>query len=1066
MRIKFSTLLTLLITVVWVNCAMAAPPLVGPKDISVSGKVSDEQGNGLPGVSVSVKGTAIGNVTDATGAYKITAPNANATLVFSYVGFTTIEEKIGNRQVINVTLIEDNKTLSEVVVVGYGTVKKTDVTGSVASINNKQLQAVPVQNLSQAMQGRAAGVDVTQTNARPGAAPSIRIRGNRSLNASNDPLFVLDGIPLAPGSSINDFNPNDIESIEVLKDASATAIYGSRGANGVILVTSKKGKKGRTQISYDGFGGVSSPLAPLEMLSGADFAELRRDGYRGDGNPNNYTTSFPNPAQDRAIFSADQWAEVSKGYEWQDEANLIPKFRPATEEEKRIMALYGYAVVDQIPVYDPSKVGNTIWEDFVLRQGTQQSHQLSFTGGSENLSASLSVGYFNQKGIQLGQDFTRYSARLGMDLQATKFLKIGGSVNLNLNEQNWGANLYAEALGNYRITKPYDANGVLILQPGGDAQVYNPIPKIDGEIDNRRTNRVMASIYAELQIAKGLRYRVNFGPDMLQGHQGNFLTPLASRGTAASITARYRQTNRFNYVLENLLFYDKNFGTDHTLNITALQSIQNDRFEFSDIEAQDLPYPSQKWYNLGSQVGSGARSFGSDFSQVKLMSWMGRINYSLKNKYLVTATGRYDGSSVLAPGNKWSFFPSFAVAWKINEESFMKNLTAVNELKLRVGYGRTGNSSVGAYSTGGRIAKTLYAWDATPAIGFVPSLIPNPDLSWEATGQVDIGIDFGLFNDRIYGSVDLYQAQTTDLLMDRQLPTASGFGSIQANIGATQNRGIELTLNTVNIDQKDGLRWTTNISLARNKEEIVKLYGGTNDDIGNRWFIGSPLISYYDYKVIGVWQLNEAEQAAKYYPSDTRNPLGKPGVGRPKFADLNNDGRIDATNDRTIIGSNVPKLQGGITNTFSYKGFDFSFFVFGRLGQTILNGYLRPTLTGRYPEPSFLNDRWKPENPTNTYPMANWDSERPVNADAYLYADGSFLKVRNVSLGYNFKNNILSKLHLSNLNVYVTATNPLMFTKFKVTDPEFTSPSRNFNDQIFGINLTEKSLVFGVRASL
>ncbi len=1034
--------------------------------LSVTGTVKGSEGDLLPGVSIVLKGTSAGTVSGNDGSYKISVPDKSAVLVFSFVGYKTQEVTVGSKSVIDVVLESDDQALQEVVVVGYGTVKKSDVTGSLSSISSKQLEAVPVQNLSQAMQGRAAGVDIAQTNARPGAAPAIRIRGNRSLNASNDPLFVLDGIPLAPGSGINDFNPNDIESIEILKDASATAIYGSRGANGVILVTSKKGKRGKTQVTYNGFAGISAPLAPLEMLSGADFAELRRDGYRGDGNPTNYTTPFPNPVQDKAIFSTDQWAEVSKGYEWDNKENLIPKYRPATAQEKANMALYGYPVVDQVPVYNAANVGNTSWEDYVMRQGFQQSHQLSFQGGSENLSASFSVGYFNQKGIQLGQDFTRYSSRLAVELQATKFLKVGGSVNLNLNEQNWGSNLYAEALGNYKLAQPYDANGILISQPGGDPQVYNPIPKIEGELDNRRTNRIMASLFAEVKLAKGLRYRMNFGPDMSQNRQGNFLSPAASKGTAASFTGRYRQSNRFNYVMENLLFYDKSIGTNHNLSFTALQSVQSDRYEFSDIEAQDLPYPSQLWYNLGSQVGSGAKSFGSDFSQIKMMSWMGRVNYSLMNKYLITATGRYDGSSVLAPGKKWGFFPSFAVAWKMNEEAFMKGLTSINELKVRIGYGRTGNAAVGPYTTGGRISKTLYAWDATPAIGFVPNLIPNPDLKWESTGQIDIGIDFGFFNDRISGSLDVYQAKTDDLLMDRQLPTASGFGLIQANIGSTQNKGIELTVNTVNIDRSNGLRWTTNISLAKNKEEIVKLYGGTNDDIGNRWFIGSPVISYYDYVVDGVWQLGEAEAAAKYYPSDTKNPLGKPGVGRPKFRDLNNDGIIDATNDRQIVGSNVPQLQGGITNTFSYKGFDLSLFFFGRLGQTVLNGYLRPTLTGRYPEPSFLNDRWKPENPTNTYPMANWDSERPVNADAYLYADGSFIKLRNASLGYNFKNNILSKLKLSTLNVYVTATNPLLFTKFKVSDPEFTSSSRTFNDQIFGINLTEKSLVFGIRAGL
>ncbi|WP_266366990.1 SusC/RagA family TonB-linked outer membrane protein [Tellurirhabdus rosea] len=1035
---------------------------------TVTGKVTGEDGSPLPGVSILIKGSTTGTTASADGTYRITLPNENATLVFSFVGYEKQEIPVRNRSVIDVTLLVDTKSLQEVVVVGYGTVKKSDVTGSVSSISSKQLQAVPVQNLSQAMQGRAAGVDIAQTSARPGAAPQIRVRGNRSLNATNNPLFVLDGIPLSEGSSINDFNPNDIESIEVLKDASATAIYGARGANGVILVTSKKGKKGKARINYDGFVGFSKPLAPLEMMDGATFAELRRNGVRGDGNATNYTTSFPNPAQDFNLFKQDpvMWESVAMGYEWEDKEKLIPKYRQATAAEKEAMAKYGYTVVDQVPIYDPSKVRSLDWTDLVLRTGVQQSHQLSVSGGSDNVGVTFSMGYFDQEGIQKGQGFTRYSSRLGLDYQVTPGIKIGGAVNMSFQNQEWGTNLYGEALGQLPLVLPYDAAGNVIIQPGGDAQIYNPIPKISGELDNRRTTRIMGTFYADVTLLKGLRYRMNFGPDLRNYRRGYFMTPEASRGTLATPLGRYEQDNRFNYVLENLLYYDKNIGDNQTLSFTALQSIQSDRYEYSNLEVDNLPYTSQLWYNLGSTNGSGPRAFGSDYRLVQLMSYMGRVNYTLNNKYLITATGRFDGSSVLAPGNKWDFFPSFAFGWKIHEEDFLKAVPALNELKLRLGYGRTGNSAVGPYSTGGGLSKTRYVWGETAAWGFVPNLIPNPDLKWEATGQVDLGIDFGLFNDRLRGSVDVYRANTTDLIMDRQIPTASGFASIQSNIGSTRNTGVELTLNSVNIDRPNGLRWTTDLTLAKNKEEITKLYGGTKDDIGNRWFIGSPVISYYDYKVIGVWQTSEAEEAAKYYPTDTRNPFGRPGLGRPKFADLNNDGKIDATNDRTIVGNNVPKIQGGLNNTFSYKGIDLSIFVFGRLGQTVLNSYLRPTLTGRYPEPQFISDHWTPTNPTNYLPAANADSERPVNADAYLYADGSFLKVRTATLAYNFPAKLLSKVRLGSVNVYATATNPFLFTKFNVTDPEFISASRNFNDQIFGVNLTEKTVVFGLRIGL
>ncbi len=1035
--------------------------------ITISGTLKDAAtSEPLIGASVVVKGTSNGAVTDTDGKYQLKVADGNGTLVFSFVGYEPQELSINNRTVIDLSLSE-GKALQEVVVVGYGTVKKSDVTGSVSSITSKQLEKIPATNVVQAMQGQAAGVDIVQSSARPGAFPSIRVRGNRSLNATNSPLFVVDGIPLSEGASINDFNPTDIESIEVLKDASATAIYGARGANGVILVSMKKGKKGKSQITYSGSTSVSSPLIPLDMLNGGEMAELRREGLRHNSTLTDYTTAFPNPEQDFAFFGNQDnnlWESVADAYTWVDRSKRIAQKRPATAEEKAIMQLYkdnvptNWVTSDSVFMYDPSKVRTTDWQSLVLRTGRQQNHQIGITGGSDNLGVSFSLGYFDNQGIQKGQDYRRYSTRLGLDWNVTDKLKVGANINGNLIQQDWGSDVYGVASGQLPIAVPYDAAGNVINYPGGDALIFTPLNSITGELDDRKTNRFFGSFYAEYELAKGLRYRANFGPDFTMFRRGMFQESATNTRRGGTTYGRYQNDQRYNYTLENLLYYNKTLGEKHDFGVTLLQSIQNDRFENINLEVQDLPYNSQKFYNLGSTNATGADAFSSNFTLVKLMSFMGRVNYSFDNKYLFTASLRRDGSSVLAEGNKWDIFPSFAVAWKIHEEGFLKNSQIFNELKLRAGYGRTGNAAVNPYSTGGGLAKTRYAWDNSAAWGFVPNLIANPDLKWEKTDQVDVGLDFSLANNRISGTFDVYRANTTDLLMDRQIPTASGFGSIQANIGATRNSGVELALNTINIDRSN-FRWNSNVIFTKNKEEIVKLYGGTNDDIGNRWFIGQPVVAYYDYTHQGVWKIAEKAAAAEYGAT--------PGLG--KFLDINGDKKIDPSNDRKIIGSNVPNWTGSLTNTFSYKGFELSAMVYARMGQTILNSYYRATLTGRYNDAGagVLRDNyWTPYRENTVYPKANAQQERPINPESYLYTDGSFVKLRNVTLGYNLPANLISKTGLKSLYIYGTAQNPMMWSPFKITDPEFSSSSRTFNDQLFGINLTEKQFTFGVRVGL
>ncbi len=912
------------------SLAAVIPPL------TITGRVTAAETNSpLPGVTVALKGSSTGTVTDQNGHYRITVNDGNGTLVFSFIGYAKKEEPINNRTSINMALSQDLAAIEEVVVVGYGTRKKSDVTGSLSSVSAQQLKQVPVQSISQALQGRAAGVDVAASSFRPGDNPQIRIRGNRSLKATNYPLVVLDGIPLPDSSSINDFNPSDIASIEILKDASATAIYGSRGANGVILVTMKKGKAGAPSVTYDGYVGFSKPLTTLDMMDGGEFAELRREAYRNNSRLDDYTTPFPNPEQDyNFLFKQDpyMWESVAQGYEWVDKANLIPKYRALSDQEKQQYAAYGFGAFDSMPIYHPDKVRTTDWAKLALRTGIKQDHQVSVSGGSDKVRVILSMGYYNESGIQKTQSFERYNVRLGLDYNVSRFLRVGGSTMASVANQQYGAPLYFNAIGQLPIAVPYDSTGERIFQPGADPLIFNPLFNIENVIDERRTTHVMGSYYGEVQLLDGLRFRMNFGPDYRQYRRGQFYGSLSTNRNRGTSQAIYDQQQRFSYVLENLLFYDKTFNRQHNLGLTLLQSIQNERYEASGMTVTNLPYDKQLFYNMGSTNNSGPDAFNSDYTRRRLMSYMGRVNYTLLDRYLLTVSGRFDGSSVLAPGNKWEFFPSFALAWKMQEESFLKGAKFLDELKLRVGYGKTGNSAISPYTVQGRLVKTRYVWGDNPAWGYLPNLIPNPNLKWEATYQLNAGVDFSLAKGRISGTVDLYQAKTQDLIMDRQVPTVSGFGFIQENIGSTRNRGVEVSLSTVNLETNGGFRWNTDLVFAKNKEEITELYGSQNDDIANRWFIGQPTTVYYDWKPIGVWQTNEADAASVYNR--------KPGQG--KILDVNNDKVIDAR-DRVIIGNNVPDWSGSIVNTFAYKGVELSFFFYARIGQMVASGYYRPS---------------------------------------------------------------------------------------------------------------------------
>ena len=1055
--------------------------LAARQNIEVSGRVTDASGMPLPGVNVVEKGTDNGTVTDIDGHFSIEIASQQSVLVFSFVGYLEEEIEVGGQNNIEIALAEDILQLDEVVVVGYGTVKKSDLTGSVASVSQRELEQGTVTDPLEAMQGRAAGVDIT-SNVRPGEIGTIRIRGERSIvdpnperppTAANDPLFVVDGIPMAVttrrlntepdyigGSTsyedlthnpISHLNPNDIESIEILKDASATAIYGSRAANGVVLITTKRGQAGKTRITYDATVTWEKFNDIYEMFGAADQIEANREVMRTVGA---YSSPYPNPVLDYNLLLRGMdygaWESVAMGYEFENAneirncwnqgsaAILHPVMRPTTPEEQE---LWG---VDEVPVYNPANVRETDWLDYAVKTGITQNHQIGASMGSENMRSYISFGYLNQDGVEKGQSYTRYSALISMDLDLTKRVRIGGSLNGVVADQEFGISTVDLARGLLPFTVPYDTAGEYDWLPGDDSHIVNFIRDVENIRNNRKTYHMRGSFYGEVDILKGLKYRINFGPDFRLYRNGTFQSALTTARWNSTSYARYFQDQAFNWTLENLLYYDNTFNDIHNIGVTLLQSAEKYTYEYSHLSAEDLPYDEQLWYDLRSSRAGEAKDYGSNFEEETRQSYMIRLNYGLLNKYLLTMSGRWDGASVLAPGNKWQFFPSVAVAWKLHEESFMKNLTAITVSKIRVGWGITGNSLIPPYQSSGSIRNWNYTFGDQAAIGYAIDIPPNAELNWERTAQWNIGYDFGFLRNRISGSIDLYDGNTYDLLMGRTIPVVNGSNYVYFNIGQTRNRGIEIMLSTINISAKN-FSWRTDVTFSRNINEIVELYNGKNDDLANRWFIGEPISVNYGYMYDGIWGITPEDSALfeQYYGTGVYNR-----VGQIRIQDLDTTGGQYVFNsfDQQIRGTEYPDFISGMTNYITYKGFELSFFLYARVGQTINKP--APMLFGRYHDVAV--EYWTPTNTDAKYPRP-----KSGNTDTYMsslgYQKGSFLKVRNISLKYNLPKTILSKVNMSNFSIKLQLLNPFLFTEAVNVDPDLGyNPTRSF---VVGVNV-------------
>ena len=764
----------------------------------VTGTVVDATGEPIIGASVVVKGTTTGTVTDLDGNFTIPGVSRNATLVFSYVGYRTQNIALDGRNTVNVTLEEDKQLIDEVVVVGYGVQRKTDVTGALTRVGEKEMNAKPVNNAFEALQGKAAGVDIT-TSERPGTVGSIMIRGTRSISAGQGPLYVVDGVPLQAGG-IETLNPRDIESIDILKDASSTAIYGSRGANGVVLITTKRGKEGKLQLTYNGSVTFEKIVDKSPAMNASDYITWRRWAYY---NSSSASTAYPRGDQptlenDRKIFTGDDvaWKNIEKGWEGGS--------------------------------WDGSKVTDTDWTDFVTQTGLTQEHTISARGGTKNVSGFVSFGYLRNEGTQKGQTYERYNFSASADIQGTKWFKAGGSFNASFGTQQYGyskaygtssgpTELYGAAKAILRYTLPYDENGDIITQPGGSTtNTYSIIDEWTKSKDERKNYRLLGSFYAQIDLGKifepltGLMWKTQFGPEFRYYRNGNYLDSSSISRAGGNNTVSRGDGQQLAWTLDNMLLYNRTFG-EHTIGLTLLQSASKTETETSSISEEKIPMPSFLWNNLGAvdvtdtqyKVGIGSGLTGSQLS-----SYMARVNYSLMDRYLLTASARWDGASVLAEGKKWDFFPSMALGWRMEQENWMKDINWIDQLKVRFGVGVTGNAAVGPYGTLGIISSYWMPFSTgntqilvtnEPYYSSGANQMPNKNLGWEKTTQWNVGVDFSFIKGRLGGTVDMYTSRTKDLILDMTIPSLSGYPSMKTNVGQTKNKGIEITLNTIPI---------------------------------------------------------------------------------------------------------------------------------------------------------------------------------------------------------------------------------------------------------------------------
>lgn len=958
------------------------------QNITVKGIVKDNLGESVIGANVTEKGTTNGMITDLDGNFSLTVQK-NATLVISYIGYVTQEIAIKGNTNLNIILKEDSKALEEVVVIGYGTARKSDVTGSIASVGGDKLQEMPSTNITYALQNRVAGVDMTQTSSQPGATMQIRIRGTRSLTASNDPLVVLDGIPFM--GNLSDINPGDIKSMDILKDASSTAIYGSRGANGVILITTNRGAQGTpAKFTYNGYVGAKSVFSKYPMMDGPKYAEMRK--YAG-------------------------------------------KFENSLDESDDM---------------------NTDWQDLLYRTGMVNSHDVSVAGGTNNGSYSFGAAYYKDQGVIPTQNYTRYSLRGSFDQGVGKYFRFGLTTNSNYNvTKSSNIDLYS-VLNNTPLVNPYNEDGSLKRTVKLNSQDENFVVTRDvvenledSWLNEKKGFGTYNNLFAEVQCpwVKGLKYRVNLGLNYRSTKGGVFTGEGINSSTADTpSTASLEHTETTNWAIENLITYDRTFGK-HQLNIVGMYSAEETVYTKSHIAARDIPAEYLQYYNLGRAEGTiTVNPDNWDYQKSGLMSWMGRAMYTYDNRYMLMATVRADASSRLAKGHQWHTYPAVSAGWNIGQESFMDDLEWLDILKVRVGYGQTSNQAVAPYSTWGKLSTRPYNFGPTGyATGYYVSALPNYDLGWEYSSTWNFGLDFTLLGGRLSGTFEYYIQKTSDLLQSVNLPSTSGVSSYVGNVGKTENKGVEFTLNGTILDNHNGWTWDASINISANRNKLTELASGAERDEANNWFVGHPIDAIYDYEKIGLWQ-----EGDPYL--DILEPGGNVGMIKVKYTgEYNEDGtpvRQIGPDDRQII-SMEPKFTGGFSTRVAYKGFDLNVITAFKCGGKLIstlhhsNGYLN-MLTGRRGQVDV--DYWTEENTNAKYPKPGGiqSGDNPKYGSTLGYFDASYWKVRNISLGYKFdEQKWLKNFGIQSLRAYVSIQNPFVicspFHKETGLDPETNS---------------------------
>ncbi|GAB3169474.1 TonB-dependent receptor [Telluribacter humicola] len=980
---------------------------------SVSGTVTDEGGTGLPGVSVVQKGTQRGTTTNAEGKFQLDIPDNTAILVFSFVGYQSKEVAIGGESVLNIQMSPELKSLEEVVVVGYGTQRKSDLTGAVGTVKGETLQERPVASLNQALSGRITGVNVSINSGRPGGRANIRIRGNTSVSVANNPLYVIDGVilnatDLANGSTPIDYiNPNDIASIEVLKDASATAIYGARGANGVILVTTKRGSQDGGRVNYDTDYGIGVLPRKIPLLNSEEFLRVEEIAY-----------------QNAQKYDPVGWA----GGKYTD---------PKTKRTNPLLF-----DANGKPLY------NTDWQDEAFRQALIQNHQLSFAGGNGKDSYGAYLGYRNEEGLMHESWLKRYAGRFVFDSQIKQWLKVGGSLSYNDQNESQVDPLGAggiiamrqvlEALPIIPVRYPDGRWGGNEDYPGMEGG-GNPLHVATERLYYLKTQTMLGNIYSNINFGHGLELRTTLGTNIINqridyygGRTLNYIS--RNQGGDASIT-----NDRLNsWQFENYLTYNKTFSNIHSLNgLLGLAWQHVDRFN-NVARAQRFQDDYFQFNNLGA--GAVALAPTSGTSAYGLNSYFGRFNYGYKNKYLVTFTGRIDGSSKFGSANRYAVFPSAALAWRVTEEDFMQGITAISNLKLRTSYGVTGNSEITAYQALAGLGNYSVIFNNSREVGIGVNRLANPDLRWEKTQQFDAGVELGLFSNRIMLEADVYRKLTTDMLLSAPVPSSSGFTTVSQNIGSMMNRGVELGINTVNLSGRD-LTWNTTFNISINKNKVLALTGGSDIFTGSTIIReGEPVGSFFGFVHQGTWSTAEESEAAKY--------LKKP--GDIKYQDVNNDGRIN-DNDRVIIGKGIPDGFGSFINTFGYKNFELIVDMQFMYGNDVLFRSKHSAEDRQGIANSFKTvlNAWTPENQnTNIAQLRPVSAGYNTNNDSDRVQNGSFLRGRNLLLSYRFGNNITQKLHMNRLRVFASVQNFFLSTQYPGYDPEVSTSGAAFDQGV------------------